>query len=65
MIGAVLVGSFVGMLAGAGSLIAGVPVLLSLAIWSGTGSVAVLVLGLVSLRSRRRAVALTLHPQRA
>jgi hypothetical protein len=65
MMGAVLAGSVLGMLAGAGCLIAGMPVLLALAVWSGTGSLAVLVIALVSLWPRRRAVAPVLQPQRA
>lgn len=64
MIGVVLAGSVLGMLAGAGCLIAGMPVLLALGAWSGTGSVAVLVMALVSLRPRRRSVVPTLNPQR-
>lgn len=69
MIGAVLAGSVLGMLAGAACLAAGLPALLALAVWSGTGMVAVLamalVTALVSLRPRRPAAAPALHPQRA
>jgi hypothetical protein len=46
MIGGVLAGSVLGMLAGAGCLIAGAPVLAALAAWSGTGVLAVLLLAL-------------------
>lgn len=50
MIGGVLVGSVLGMLVGAGCLIAGVPVLLSMAAWSGSGVLVVLLLALWPLR---------------
>lgn len=63
MIGGVLVGSVLGMLAGAGCLIAGVPVLLSLAAWSGTGVAVVVLLALLPMRPRPAPVAL--QPQRA
>jgi hypothetical protein len=64
MIGGVLVGSVLGMLVGAGCLIAGVPVLLSLAAWSGTGVLAVSLLVLWSLRPRGAPLP-ALRPQRS
>lgn len=63
MIGGVLAGSVLGMLVGAGCLIAGVPLLVSLAAWSGTGAAVVLLLALLPMRARPAPVAL--QPQRA
>jgi hypothetical protein len=64
MIGAVLAGSVLGLLAGAGCLLAGVPVLWALAAWSGSGALAVVFLAFLSQHPRRAAAAV-LRPQRA
>lgn len=65
MMGAVLAGSVLGMVVGAGCLAAGTPVLVSLAAWPGTGVLAVILLALWSARSRRHAAPAVLRPQRA